>query len=78
MDMHLDLSMSVSPSFSLFQNVVSHVALKCKYKVFDLESIYFTGMLISKLSGWAPGVSHVDYFSFVRLIALDLVKVCNI
>jgi hypothetical protein len=35
-----------------------------------------TGMLIS-MSSCAPGYFRVDLFSILRVIALDLVKICN-
>jgi hypothetical protein len=52
--------------------LVSHIV----QKVFDLESLNFTGMLLSMLS-CAARVSLVVFFCFVRVIALDLVKICN-
>jgi hypothetical protein len=55
----------------LRSHVVSHVALK----VPEVVSTNFTEMLISMWS-CAPGISCVDYFSFIRVIALDYVKIC--
>jgi hypothetical protein len=51
---------------------VSHVT----QKGFDLESWNLTGMLIS-ICSCAPGYFRVDTFSIFRVIALDLVKICN-
>jgi hypothetical protein len=48
--------------------LVPHVA----QNVFDIESLNFTGMLISMCS-CKPGYCHVDMFSIFRVIALDLV-----
>jgi hypothetical protein len=52
--------------------IVLHVA----QKIFDLRSWNFTGMLLS-MWNCAPGVSLVDLFCFVKVIALALVKTCN-
>jgi hypothetical protein len=45
-------------------------------KVFDPESCNFTGMLLSVWS-CAPGVSLVNLFRFVSVLALDLVNIYN-
>jgi hypothetical protein len=51
--------------------LVLHIAPK----VFDLESWNFTEMLVS-MCRCAPGV-FVDLYSNCKVIALDLVKICN-
>jgi hypothetical protein len=45
-------------------------------KVFDLGSLNVTGMLIS-IFGCAPVYFCVDLLSIYRVMALDLVKICN-
>jgi hypothetical protein len=68
---HLIWPLSVHPSVSPF-SFVSHVT----QKVFHIESWNFTGMFISMCS-CAPRYFRVDLFSIFRVIALDLVKICN-
>jgi hypothetical protein len=69
---HLDLPLSVRPSFRLSVYFVSHVT----QKEFDLESWNFKGMLISMCS-CAPRYFRLDLFGIFRVFALDLVKICN-
>jgi hypothetical protein len=52
--------------------LVSHIA----QKVIDLESWNFTGFVIS-MCNCAPGYFRVDLFSICKVIALDLIKICN-
>jgi hypothetical protein len=57
--------------FCNFQ-LVSHVT----QKGFDIESLNFTGTLISMCS-CATGYFRLDLFSYFRVIALDLELFCN-
>jgi hypothetical protein len=50
--------------------------LQVAQKVFNLGSWKFTGMLISMCS-CAPWYFYVDLFSICRVIAIDLIKICN-
>jgi hypothetical protein len=65
----------VHPSF-IRSNFVSHIA----QKVFDIESWNLTGILLSMWS-CPREVVHLKFacgfFCFVRVIAHDLVKICN-
>lgn len=53
-------------------HLVSHVA----QTVFDIESWNLTRMLIS-MCNCAAGCFRVDWFSICRVIAHDLIKICN-
>jgi hypothetical protein len=60
---------------SVLPTVRSDVVSPVAQKVFDLGSWNFT-ILVSKCS-CAPGVLRVDLFSICRVIALDLIGICN-
>jgi hypothetical protein len=70
--------------FSIFRVIALDLVKICNFqlvshvtqKIFDLELWNLTGMLISMCS-CAPGYFLVNKFSIFRVIALDLVKICN-